>query len=122
MPPVVCFPARINQVILNLVVNAIDACAPGSSVTVRTIPDFADVLMEVEDTGSGIDPAIQERIFDPFFTTKPQGKGTGLGLSISYGIIQGHGGSIRMDSVLGKGTCFRIRLPRVAIQRVPRTG
>lgn len=122
VPPVVCFPARINQVILNLVVNAIDACSAGGSVTVRTIPDFADVLMEVEDTGSGIDPAIQERIFDPFFTTKPQGKGTGLGLSISYGIIQGHGGSIRLDSVLGKGTCFRIRLPRVAIQRVPRTG
>jgi two-component system NtrC family sensor kinase len=115
IPTVVCFPARINQVILNLVVNAIDACAAGNRVTVRTRADGPDVLLEVEDTGSGIAPAIRERIFDPFFTTKPQGKGTGLGLSISYGIIQGHGGSIHVDSTLGQGTCFRIRLPRVAI-------
>ena len=114
VPSIVCFPARINQVILNLVVNAIDACPPGASVTVRTKADAADVLLEVEDTGAGIDPGIRERIFDPFFTTKPQGKGTGLGLSISYGIIQGHGGSIQLDSALGQGTCFRIRLPRVA--------
>jgi signal transduction histidine kinase len=77
--------------------------------------------MEVEDTGSGIDPSIQERIFDPFFTTKPQGKGTGLGLSISYGIIQGHGGSIQLDSELGKGSCFKIRLPRIAMQKERRS-
>jgi two-component system, NtrC family, sensor kinase len=121
VPPIVCFPARINQVILNLVVNAIDACPPGSSVTVRTKADATSVFLEVEDTGSGIDPSILERIFDPFFTTKPQGKGTGLGLSISYGIIQGHGGSIQLDSVLGKGTCFRIRLPRVAMQKERRS-
>jgi two-component system NtrC family sensor kinase len=122
IPYVVCFPARINQVILNLVVNAIDACAAGSRVTVRTRPDASDVLIEVEDTGTGIDPAIRERIFDPFFTTKPQGKGTGLGLSISYGIIQGHGGTIHVDSTPGQGTCFRIRLPRVAYVNERRPG
>src|SRR5262249_38175133 len=118
----VCFPARINQVILNLVVNAIDACAAGGSVTVRTRADAADVFVEVEDTGTGIEPAIRERIFDPFFTTKPQGQGTGLGLSISYGIIQGHGGSIQLDSVVGKGTCFRVRLPRLTMRQERRTG
>jgi signal transduction histidine kinase len=112
IPHIVCFPARINQVILNLVVNAIDASAEGSRVTVSTSADPNDVWIEVADAGSGIEPAIRERIFDPFFTTKPQGKGTGLGLSISYGIIQGHGGAIFVDSVLGKGTRFRIRLPR----------
>jgi two-component system, NtrC family, sensor kinase len=122
LPPLICFPARINQVILNLVVNAIDATPAGGSVTVRTKSAATDVFLEVEDTGTGIDPSIRERIFDPFFTTKPQGKGTGLGLSISYGIIQGHGGSIQLDSVLGKGTCFRIQLPRVAMQKERRTG
>jgi signal transduction histidine kinase len=122
IPPLVCFPARINQVILNLVVNAIDACSAGGSVYVRTRADDTDVYLEVEDTGTGIDPAIRERIFDPFFTTKPQGQGTGLGLSISYGIIQGHGGSIQLDSVLGKGTCFRVRLPRRALRQERRTG
>ncbi len=122
IPFVVCFPARINQVILNLVVNAIDACAAGGRVTVRTRPEAADVMIEVEDTGTGIDPAIRDRIFDPFFTTKPQGKGTGLGLSISYGIIQGHGGTIHVDSTPGQGTSFHIRLPRVAPLNVRRPG
>src|SRR5439155_6042995 len=107
-----CYPAKINQVVLNLVTNAIDACPPGSKVTVGTRVAADGVEIIVSDTGSGIDPAIREKIFDPFFTTKPQGKGTGLGLSISYGIVQGHGGTIDLESTVGKGTRLVVRLPR----------
>jgi PAS domain S-box-containing protein len=114
LPPVVCFPAKINQVVLNLITNAIDACAPGGRVTIRTRSVGACVEILVEDTGAGIDPSIREKIFDPFFTTKPQGKGTGLGLSISYGIVQTHGGTIDVESEIGKGTSFVVRLPRKA--------
>jgi PAS domain S-box-containing protein len=111
LPPVTCYPAKINQLVLNLVVNAIDACPPGGEVVVRTRPKNHGVELAVADNGSGIDPLIRERIFDPFFTTKPQGKGTGLGLSITYGIIKAHGGTIDLESTVGKGTCFRIWLP-----------
>jgi signal transduction histidine kinase len=106
-----CYPAKINQVVLNLVSNAIDACPPGGKVTVgtRSVPGGAEVF--VTDTGSGIAPAVREKIFDPFFTTKPQGKGTGLGLSISYGIVQAHGGTIGFESAVGQGTHFVVRLP-----------
>jgi PAS domain S-box-containing protein len=111
LPPVLCFPARLNQVVLNLVVNAMDACPQGGRVTVRTeaVPD--GVVIHVRDTGHGIDPAIRDKIFDPFFTTKPPGKGTGLGLSISYQIVQDHGGRIEVESAPGQGTVFQIHLP-----------
>jgi signal transduction histidine kinase len=112
LPPVTCYPAKINQVVLNLVANALDACSPGGKVTVSTRADGDAVEIAVADTGGGIDPAIREKIFDPFFTTKPQGKGTGLGLSISYGIVQTHGGSIDFQSTPGRGTRFTVRLPR----------
>src|SRR5579871_1656941 len=112
LPLVGCYPAKINQVVLNLVSNAIDACTPGGTVTVGTRSDPDAVEFFVADTGGGIDPAIQEKVFDPFFTTKPQGKGTGLGLSISYGIVQAHGGTIDFESIVGKGTRFMVRLPR----------
>jgi PAS domain S-box-containing protein len=112
LPMVSCYPAKINQVVLNLVTNAIDACPPGGKVTVGTCSSPDEVEIFVVDTGSGIDPAIREKIFDPFFTTKPQGKGTGLGLSISYGIVQAHGGTIDFESNVGQGTRFVVRLPR----------
>jgi PAS domain S-box-containing protein len=112
IPGVTCYPAKINQVVLNLVANALDACSPGGKVTVGTRPEGEKVEIFVADTGTGIDPAIGERIFDPFFTTKPQGKGTGLGLSISYGIVQAHKGTIDFESTLGQGTRFRVLLPR----------
>jgi two-component system, NtrC family, sensor kinase len=115
LPPVTCFPAKINQVVLNLVTNAIDACSPGGRVTVSTRVDGEAVAISVADTGVGIDPAIREKIFDPFFTTKPQGKGTGLGLSISYGIVQAHGGTIGFESKSGEGTRFTVRLPRKSV-------
>jgi signal transduction histidine kinase len=111
LPPVVCYAAKINQVVLNLVANAIDASPPGSLVTVRSRPSPEGVVIDVIDEGCGVDPAIRDKIFDPFFTTKPVGKGTGLGLSISYGIVQSQGGWIGLDSTPGKGARFSIHLP-----------
>lgn len=111
LPTIHCYPAKINQVVLNLVANAIDACPRGGKVTVQTQPVGAGVEIHVIDTGTGIDPAIRDRIFDPFFTTKPVGQGTGLGLSISYGIIQDHDGKMEVKSTVGQGTHFIIRLP-----------
>jgi signal transduction histidine kinase len=111
LPLLTCYPAKINQVVLNLVANAIDACAAGGRVTVRTAPTDRSVVLQVEDNGCGIEPAIRDKIFDPFFTTKPPGQGTGLGLSISYQIVQDHGGTIQVESTPGRGTCFTVRLP-----------
>lgn len=113
LPKVRCQAAKVNQVIMNLLTNAVDASQQGGEVRVSTKHDAAagEVIIEVKDQGSGIPPAIRERIFDPFFTTKPVGQGTGLGLSISYGIVKDHGGSIEVESEEGKGAMFRIRLP-----------
>jgi two-component system NtrC family sensor kinase len=111
LPGITCQAAKINQVALNLIANAIDACAEGGQVTVRTRAVSEGVEIEISDTGCGIDPSIRDKIFDPFFTTKPQGQGTGLGLSISHGIVADHGGSIRVESVAGKGATFTVRLP-----------
>jgi two-component system NtrC family sensor kinase len=119
LPAMTCFGAKLNQVVMNLVMNAIDACPEGGTVTVRTRADdeLEGVRLDVIDTGSGIDPAIRERIFDPFFTTKPVGVGTGLGLSISYGIVQDHGGKIEVESTPGAGSRFTVRLPtRIALE------
>ncbi len=116
LPRALCFPAKINQVVMNLLANGIDASPPGGVVRVRTrraSDDPADAVeIVVEDAGPGIDPEARERIFDPFFTTKPIGEGTGLGLSISYGIVRDHGGTIVVDAVPGSGGArFTIRLP-----------
>jgi two-component system, cell cycle sensor histidine kinase and response regulator CckA len=119
--------AQFEQVIINLVVNARDAMPKGGKLTLRTsnvsaeesaryqykgMPAGEYVMVEVEDTGTGIAPAILDKIFDPFFTTKETGKGTGLGLSTVYGIIKQTGGFVYVDSELGRGTTFRIFLPR----------
>jgi PAS domain S-box-containing protein len=111
IPRVTCYPAKVNQVIMNLVGNAIDASHEEGEVIVRSRATGGDAVIEVQDNGTGIPAAIREKIFDPFFTTKPQGEGTGLGLSISYGIVQDHGGSIGVESEEGKGTLFRVTLP-----------
>jgi len=112
LPEVECRHSQINQVVMNLVVNA--AHAMGSErgkITVRTRAEGDNVWLEVADTGSGIPKEVLPRIFDPFFTTKPVGKGTGLGLSLSYGIIQKHHGRIDVQTEAGKGTTFRVTLP-----------
>jgi PAS domain S-box-containing protein len=117
LPPVTCYPAKVNQVIMNLVGNAIDASHDEGQVIVRTRAQDATVTVEVKDDGTGIPRAIREKIFDPFFTTKPPGEGTGLGLSISYGIVHDHGGNIEVESEEGKGSLFRVTLPIKAEKR-----
>jgi signal transduction histidine kinase len=111
LPEVTCYPARINQVVLNLVVNALQACSEGGKLTVRTTVTPDGVALVVEDTGCGIDPAIRDKIFDPFFTTKPPGEGQGTGLAFTYQIVQEHLGRIDVDSVLGQGSRFTVHLP-----------
>jgi PAS domain S-box-containing protein len=114
LPLVRCRGAKVHQVVVNLLMNGIEACQADGTVSIRTRPDAESggVQIEVADTGCGIEPDVRERIFDPFFTTKPVGEGTGLGLSISYGIVQEHGGTIDVESTPRKGACFRVRLPR----------
>jgi signal transduction histidine kinase len=111
LPQVTCYPAKVNQVVMNLLMNAIDACPDGGTVTLRTGPAEGGVEIHVLDTGRGIEPEVRGKIFDPFFTTKPPGKGTGLGLSISYGIVQDHGGRLTFESTPGRGTHFTVFLP-----------
>ena len=111
LPMVECYPARINQVFLNLLVNAIDASPNEAVVTVRSRVEEGRACVDVIDFGCGIDPHIRNRIFDPFFTTKRVGEGTGLGLSISYGIVRDHGGTIEVESEPAKGSTFSVRLP-----------
>ncbi len=105
----------LEQVLLNLCNNAADAMPEGGVLTVQTRRlGSATVAIRVRDTGSGIEPALRQRIFEPFFTTKPEGKGTGLGLATSRGIVDQHGGSIRVESQVGVGSTFEIVLPVVA--------
>lgn len=112
IPEIECLPMQLNQVILNLLVNAAQAMGETrGQITIRTGTEAEHIVIEVADTGPGIAPEILPRVFEPFFTTKPVGKGTGLGLSLSYGIVQKHSGLILVDSVPGAGTTFRIELP-----------
>ncbi len=113
---ILCVPTQISQVLLNLIVNAVQAIEAKGPVegdridlTIRRSGGFRAV--EIRDTGGGIDPEAVPRLFDPFFTTKPVGEGTGLGLSISHGIIQGHGGRIEVENRPGQGATFRVLLP-----------
>ena len=113
MPPLVCSPGKLNQVILNIVLNATQAVESGARIEVRTRHDPAkgEVRYEVADTGPGIPESIRGRIFDPFFTTKPPGVGTGLGLWVGYNIAREHGGRIEVESEVGRGTTFAVILP-----------
>jgi two-component system NtrC family sensor kinase len=118
VPAVWAISGRLEQVFVNLLVNAAQAIGPGAveknqiRVTVRALDD--DVAVEISDTGVGIPPANLERIFDPFFTTKPVGVGTGLGLSICHSIVTAFGGDLTVESVEGKGSTFRVTLPSAA--------
>ncbi|PXX92496.1 hypothetical protein DIT71_04690 [Marinobacter vulgaris] len=112
LPEVECISSQINQVVMNLLVNAAHAIEDFGEIVVRTRCDSDWATIEVEDNGKGIARENLHRIFEPFFTTKPVGKGTGLGLSLSFNIIEKHNGSITADQAsTGKGTCFRISLP-----------
>ena len=111
LPMVRCLPSQLNQVFMNLLVNAAHAIDRQGTITLRTGLAGEEVWVEISDTGCGIPESLLTRIFDPFFTTKPVGKGTGLGLSISYGIVRKHGGRIEVKSEPGQGTSFRVILP-----------
>ena len=128
-------PGQIEQVILNLAVNARDAMPDGGKLSIQTrnttvrdpksygqleIKPGEYVELSVSDSGVGIEPSVQPHIFEPFFTTKPAGKGTGLGLSTVYGIVQQAGGFVTFQSAPGTGTTFRILLPRIESHREPR--
>ncbi|HBA66343.1 MAG TPA: histidine kinase [Methylococcaceae bacterium] len=112
LPRVWCLPHQLNQVFMNLLVNAAHAIEDKGTITIRSgTEDGCRIWIEITDTGKGIAEEHITKIFDPFFTTKPVGKGTGLGLSVSYSIIKKHDGEIRLDSRVGEGTTFRILLP-----------
>jgi two-component system NtrC family sensor kinase len=117
LPPVLCDPSQIQQVVLNLVLNAAEATQskgvdkrPGRVSVTTFIADGMEMLT-VADNGEGIPPENLAKIFDPFFTTKSEGKGVGLGLAVSYGIIQAHGGDIEVKSAAGAGATFTVSLP-----------
>ncbi len=126
LPQVLVDPGQLEQVLVNLAVNARDAMPNGGKLIIETamaavthdaiLPAGDYVTLTVVDTGHGIELDLQERIFDPFFTTKPSGKGTGLGLSTVLGIVEQSGGSITVDSRPGSGTRFTIRLPRAQFE------
>lgn len=111
LPPIMCLASQLNQVFMNLLVNAAHAVREDGLITLRTGALDGWVWVEIGDNGVGIAPEHVKRIFEPFFTTKPVGSGTGLGLSLSYGIVHRHGGRIDVASRLGEGTRFTVHLP-----------
>ena len=112
LPEIECIASQLNQVFMNLLINAAHAIEAHGTITLRTGFDETTVWVEIEDTGSGIKPEHMKKIFEPFFTTKPVGKGTGLGLSLAYGIVSQHHGRMDVRSEWGKGAVFRVVLPR----------
>ena len=116
LPPVECMLSQLNQVFLNLLVNAAHAIVDRGVITISTSLIGDEVCISISDTGSGISPENLKHIFDPFFTTKPVGTGTGLGLALSYGIVKKHHGRLEVDSVVGEGSRFRVFLP---VKHVP---
>ncbi len=113
LPTVHCDPAQIEQVILALTMNAIDAMPRGGNLWLRSraLPASKQVELQVRDDGTGIAPDVLSKLFEPFTTTKELGKGVGLGLAISHSIVERHNGEIRVESELGRGTTFYIFLP-----------
>lgn len=121
LPTVDCYAGQLNQVWMNLLVNAAQATDCDGKVCIKTCLENEQVTVAISDTGNGIAPEHLKKIFDPFFTTKPVGEGTGLGLSISYGIVERHGGSITVESCGGSGTTFTVSIPINAKCRAAQT-
>jgi len=122
LPRVRCFAGQLNQVFMNLVINACDAMEDGGTLRIRTAPIPDGVRLEFSDDGPGLPEGLQDRIFEPFFTTKPVGQGTGLGLSLSHGIIERHGGRMWVESEPGVGATFIVEVPEVAKPPVQNEG
>jgi len=108
-----CNPQQLNQVFMNLLVNAAQAIEKQGEIRIRSREENGWIFISIADTGCGVPPQHLSRIFEPFFTTKDVGKGTGLGLSISYDIIKKHGGDISVESEPGRGTTFNVKIPVV---------
>lgn len=117
LPSIEGFGGQLNQVFMNILDNSCYAIKDTGTIYIRLQKNEKDVIIEFEDTGSGMNMEQQKKIFEPFYTTKPVGEGTGLGMSISYKVIQQHNGSISIESIEGKGTKFRIQLP-IKMQKV----
>jgi hypothetical protein len=111
-------PGKLQQVFLNLFLNARDAMERGGVLALKTSAHDGRVLVTVSDSGAGIARENLAKIFDPFFTTKGAKKGTGLGLSVSYGIVREHGGNIEVESEIGAGTRFELSFPQVCVEQV----
>ena len=111
IPEIECDIQRLDQVFMNILVNAAQAIEKQGKITIKTFTENNYVVIKISDTGKGISREYISKIFDAFYTTKEPGKGTGLGLSISYKIIQEHNGTIDVESEVGKGTTFKIKLP-----------
>ena len=117
IPPILCYPSQLNQVFMNVISNAIHAIKDSGVITITTsLKTKNQVEISIRDSGVGMSKEVQERLFDPFFTTKGVSQGTGLGMSITYGIVEKHGGEIRVKSKLGQGTEFIILLPIKGVQ------
>ncbi|MGE5474081.1 MAG: sensor histidine kinase [Ignavibacteriales bacterium] len=111
IPSILCYPNQLNQIFMNLIVNAVDAIPETGTIWIKTSSDDKFVTIRIKDSGAGMTPDVMKKIFDPGFTTKGVGVGTGLGLSIVYNIIEKHNGKISVSSEVGKGTEFTINLP-----------
>ena len=112
LPLIMADPSQIHQVLVNLVVNAIQAMPDGGQLTITTLSSDDMACLIVSDTGVGMNPEVQSQLFVPFFTTKDVGKGTGLGLAVVHGIVTGHGGSIEVHSEVHNGSSFKVCLPK----------
>jgi two-component system NtrC family sensor kinase len=110
-PRLGCFAGELNQVLMNLIANAIDSIPDRGTITISTRHEDGDFVAVIRDTGKGIPEADRHKVFEPFFTTKPIGQGTGLGLAISYGVVKAHKGTIELTSECGLGTEFTLRIP-----------
>jgi signal transduction histidine kinase len=118
LPEIYADSAQIHQVLINLVVNAVQAMSGGGTLTIETTASKRNVSLIVRDTGVGMTDETKRNIFTPFFTTKEVNEGTGLGLAVVHGIVSSHGGSIHVESEPGKGTTFEVILPRNGAEKV----
>lgn len=111
IPKIRCYPQRVNQILTNLIINAAQAIKKSGTITIKTFIQNNFCVIQISDTGEGIPLNIRDKIFDPFFSTKPVGQGTGLGLHVVYDLVKKHGGTIKLESEVGKGTSFFVYLP-----------